>query len=109
MAIKANLYVYQGVLYETPLTIQSSTGATFDLTGYTMTGAFKKHPSSNTSYTINVTTDNAQSGVVTVSVPQSSTANTTAGRYLYDVTIVNTANVKTKVLEGVLTIKPTLS
>ena len=49
---------------------------------------------------------NAANGNVIISLNAATTTNIKAGRYLYDVKMTDTANVVTRVVEGIITITP---
>jgi hypothetical protein len=60
-----------------------------------------------TNFTITVT--DAAAGQITMSMNSANTANVTPGRYVYDVLITSGASVKTRIIEGIVTILPSVT
>ena len=107
MAQKANLVIDQGSDFSTTIDITDSDGNAIDLSTYTAAGKIKKHYTSLTAvnYTISVTA----SGILTISLAANTSDNMEPGRYVYDVELSsNTGNV-TRVLEGIVTITPSVT
>jgi hypothetical protein len=103
----AELIVDQGATYESELDLVNDDGATINVAGYVFTGQIRKSyysvkPTAN--LTISVT--DAANGNVLISLNAATTANIKAGRYVYDVKMKDTANVVTRIVEGIITITP---
>ena len=107
MASKANIYIDQGLSYETTIQLQDDDGNNQDLTGYSATAKLRKHYSSSnsTSFTTSITTG---TGEVTFSMNAATTAGLTSGRYVYDVELNDGGSpaIITRVVEGMLFINP---
>ena len=100
-----NLIVYQGADFETTFYVTNDNGSSFDLTGYTGASLIKKHYDSSTSTTMTVEiTPPAFVGAVKLSLANSVTSGMHAGKYVYDVVLTSAQGVKSRVLEGVLTV-----
>ena len=100
-----NLIVYQGADFETTFFVSNDNGSSFDLTGYSGASLIKKHYESSTSTTIVVEiTPPASVGAVTLSLSNAVTAAMHPGKYVYDVVLTSGVGVKSRVLEGVLTV-----
>jgi len=100
-----NLIVYQGADFETTFFVTKDNGANFDLTGYTGASLIKKHYDSSSSTTIVVEIVSPPSvGAVKLSLANSVTSGMHAGKYVYDVVLTSAQGVKSRVLEGVLTV-----
>jgi hypothetical protein len=56
-----------------------------------------------------VTISNAANGEITMAMTAANTANLTAGRMLYDLLITSPTSVKTRVVEGIATILPSVT
>jgi len=107
MAAKANIVIEQGTDYSTTLTVQSTDGTATDLTGYTGAGQIRKHYTSNTAINFTVSFGTPRSaGQITLSLGRVTTANMESGRYVYDVEITNSANTRSRLVEGIVTITP---
>lgn len=108
MAIKANIVVDQGSDYSTNITLTDDNGDTITLAGYTANAYIRKTYTSTTGTALG-TSINATSGILTLSISSTASANLVAGRYVYDVLIKSSANVKSRVVEGIVTVTPRVS
>lgn len=100
---KINLVLDQGTTFISNTTITNSNNAVVNFFGYTANSMFRKYYTSNTAYTLNVALSNT--GVVTLTMNATSTANVTSGRYVYDVE-ANISNTVIRIMEGVITVTP---
>ena len=105
MAAVHNLYIDQGADFSAEIGIYDDANLPWDLDGYTGSAKIKKSYYSSTSVEFNVTV-NTSNGTVSLSLPSSATLNMEQGRYLYDVVITSNGGVKTRVIEGIVTINP---
>ena len=105
MGTKVNLVVDQGATFETVLTLTQDNGDLIDLTGYTGTAQLRKHYTSSNSTNFTVTLGGAN-GTVTLGMSANTTANVVAGRYVYDVELVDSGNIATRLIEGIVTVTP---
>lgn len=105
MAIKANIIIDQGADYSTAIELTDDQESVVDLTGYTANAHIRKtYTSSNaTPFTVSV---NAAFGVLTLDLTANASANMVAGRYVYDVVITSNTAIKSRVVEGIVTITP---
>jgi len=108
MAIKSNLIIDQGSDYTVTVSLTDASGNTMVLTDYTGRAQMRKSPtaSSYKEFTVSIDED---AGDVTLSMTSAYTADITAGRYMYDVEIVSSANVVTRVLQGIATVSPEIT
>lgn len=104
MAAVHNLYIDQGADFSAEIGIYDDSNLPWNLTGYTGSAKIKKSYYSSTSVNFNVTVN--ANGTVSLSLPSSTTITLEQGRYLYDVVIASNAGVKTRVIEGIVTINP---
>jgi hypothetical protein len=105
MGTKVNLVVDQGATFETVLTLTQDNGDLIDLTGYSGTAQLRKHYTSSNSTSFTVTLGGAN-GTVTLGMSANTTANVVAGRYVYDVELVDSGNIATRLIEGIVTVTP---
>ena len=105
MGTKVNLVIDQGATFETVLTLTQDNGDLIDLTGYSGTAQFRKHYTSSNSTSISVSLGGSN-GTVTLGMTANATANVVAGRYVYDVELVDGGGVVTRLLEGIVTVTP---
>ena len=107
MASISNLTIDQGTTYSVTITVNDDTGSARNLTGYTGRSQMRRsyYTSANTAFTVSVT--NPANGEISITLTAAQTANVKAGRYVYDLELVN-ANSTTveRVVEGVVTVYP---
>ena len=100
-----NLVVYQGADFETTFYVTNDNGSSFDLTNYTGASKIKKHYESSTSTDITVEITPPQFvGAVKLSLSNAVTSAMTPGKYVYDVVLTAPDGIKSRVLEGILTV-----
>jgi len=105
MATKANITVDQGTTFSTNISLTDDNGEPIDLTGYTGRSQMRKHYTSSNSQSFTVSLSNT-SGVVSLSLAATQTANLIPGRYVYDVEVISAANVVSRIVEGIVTVTP---
>ncbi|AGH26132.1 hypothetical protein CPMG_00031 [Prochlorococcus phage MED4-213] len=97
----SNLLIYQGSDFIIDFTVENDNGTEFNLTGYTAASLIKKHYTSSTSQTVTAAVlSPATSGRIQLSLTNAQTAAMKSGRYVYDVVITSSTGLKTRVLEG---------
>ena len=112
MAAVANLNIDQGASFSSAVTVKNADGSSFNLTGYTAEAKMALgYSSTRTRTTITATVaSDATTGVVTLSLLPTETAALSApARYVYDVEIVSSGGDVTRVIEGIITIRPQVS
>ena len=105
MAIKGNLVIDQGSDYQVTINVENANSAPVSLAGYTANAQMRKHYTSLTSYNFDVNINSAL-GMVTLSMSSNTTDVIPAGRYVYDCEITSNTGIKTRLLEGIVTITP---
>ena len=105
MAAVHNLYIDQGSDFSAEIAIYDDSNLSWDLNGYTGSAKIKKSYYSSTSVDFSVSV-NQGNGTVSLSLTSSTTSDMEQGRYLYDVVITSNGGVKTRVIEGIVTINP---
>lgn len=105
MAIKTNIIIDQGTDFRRTFDIIDDNNQPVNLEGYTGVSEMRKHYTSNTSYSfaVNVIPEN---GEVVLSMNNAITANIVPGRYVYDIELTDSANVISRVVEGIVTVTP---
>ena len=106
MATKANLDVDQGTTFSVELNIYDDIGDVLNLTGYTINSQMRKWYSSINAAATFTSFVNVSSGVITLSLTANQTGNIVAGRYVYDVEAVSPELTKSRLVEGIVTVKP---
>jgi hypothetical protein len=56
-----------------------------------------------------MTITDASAGQITMAMSPTVTANVTPGRYVYDVLITSDSGVKTRIIEGIVTVLPSVT
>lgn len=106
-ALTVNLVVEQNSDFEAIFTVtDEDTGVAINLSNYTADAKFKKsfYSSSSTSFTTSII--DAVRGKVKLTLSNSIASSTKGGRYVYDLVITNiTSGIKTRVVEGIVTVK----
>jgi len=107
MASISNLTIDQGTTYSVTITVNDDSGSARNLTGYTSRSQMRRsyYTSANTAFTVSVT--NPANGEISITLTAAQTANIKAGRYVYDLELVN-SNTTTveRVVEGIVTVYP---
>lgn len=106
MAFKANIIVDQGTDFVTSLSVTDDDDAPIDLSGYTGSAQFRKHYTSETSTSFDVSFSAGSTGIINLSLSRDVTSNTEPGRYVYDVEVTSPANKRSRLVEGILTVTP---
>ena len=104
MATKANLSIDQGSDYTTTITLTDGSGTPINISTYTGAGQIRKYYTSTTAVDFDITT--ANNGNITLTLDSNTTNNMIAGRYVYDVELTDINGNISRVLEGIVTIKP---
>lgn len=110
MTAYSEIYIDQGATFSTTLHLTDDlTNAALNLTNYTVRSALRRsYYSANASANLVCTITGEANGEVQLSMPAANSAALRAGRYLFDVEIVNGSTV-TRVLEGTITINPEIT
>lgn len=97
----------QGTTFETSVALTNDDQTAINITGYQFASQIRKsYYSTNAVASLTVTVVDAANGNVKLSMTSANTANVKAGRYLYDLLMTDTGGVKTRVIEGVITVTP---
>jgi len=110
MATISNLFIDQNADFTTTVTINDSNGSALDLTSYTALAMIRKTYQSTTATTFTSTFVSPRTtGQITISLTDTQTAALEAGRYVYDLVITDSSGNKTRVVEGIATVNPSVS
>lgn len=104
MATKLNLFIDQGTDFSTTIEVADEEGTPLNLTTYTGRAQMRKHFTSTAYNSFNVS--GSANGVITVSMNAATTANIVGGRYVWDLEMVSSGNVVSRIVEGIVTINP---
>ena len=109
MARISNIFIDQGADFTTTVTVTDSNGDAVSLVGYSAAAQIRKSYSSSTSTAFTTSISNASGGEITITLSDTQTAALEAGRYLYDVLITASGGDKTRVVEGQVTVNPSVT
>ena len=109
MASISNIFIDQGADFTTTVTVTDSNGDAVSLVGYSTAAQIRKSYSSSTSTDFTTSISNASGGEITITLSDTQTAALEAGRYLYDVLITASGGDKTRVVEGQVTVNPSVT
>jgi hypothetical protein len=107
MATKSNLIIDQGSDYTTSIELTDEDNHPIDLTGYTGTGQIRKYYTSTTAIDFEVSLSNT--GLVTIGLDANTSNHMEAGRYVYDIELTTNFGKVSRVLEGIVTITPSVT
>lgn len=103
MAQKANITIDQGTTFSSGIDLLNDNDEAVDVTNYTARGQIRKHYSSSNAVSFTTTLSN---GSLVISLTAAQTANMVAGRYVYDIELVDPSNTVLRILEGIVTVTP---
>jgi hypothetical protein len=105
MARKLNLVIDQGTTFSYTIYLNDANGSPQDLSDFTARSQLRKSYGS-TSYTAFTTYVGGPAGSVTISLSAAQTSTLKAGRYVYDIEMVNTNLTVSRLAEGIVTVNP---
>ena len=109
MAAFSEIVIEQGATFNTTINVEDTAGAAVNLFGYTANSMMRKSYYSTSATTITSTVTGTANGEVTLLVSAANTAALTPGRYVYDVIITSPTSVVTRVVEGIVTVLPSVT
>ena len=109
MAAFSEIVIEQGATFNTTITVEDTAGAAINLYGYTANSMMRKSYYSSSATTITSTVTGTANGEITLTVSATNTAGLTPGRYVYDVIITSSTSVVTRVVEGIVTVLPSVT
>tara|TARA_Y100001935_G_scaffold172814_1_gene142735 strand:- start:706 stop:1038 length:333 start_codon:yes stop_codon:yes gene_type:complete len=109
MASISNIFIDQGATFTTTVTVTDANGDAVNLSGYSVAAQIRKTFLSSTATAFTATISNASSGEITISLSPTQTTALEAGRFVYDVLITASGGTKTRVVEGQVTVNPSVT
>ena len=97
MASISNIFIDQGATFTTTVTVTDANDSAVNLSGYSVAAQIRKSHQSTSSVAF------------TASVSPTQTATLEAGRFVYDVVITASGGTKTRVVEGQVTVNPSVT
>lgn len=108
MAIKSNLIIDQGTDFSTTLQINDNNNIAVNISGYAANATIRKTYSSSNSVAFGTSID-GPNGKITLTLSAAASANLAPGRYVYDLTTTDLVANKARVVEGIVTISPSVT
>ena len=109
MASISNRFIDQGATFTTTVTVTDSNGDAVNLSGYSVAAQIRKTFLSSSATAFTASISNASSGEITISLTDTQTTALEAGRFVYDVLITASGGTKTRVVEGQVTVNPSVT
>ena len=109
MASISNIFIDQGATFTTTVTVTDANGDAVSLSGYSVAAQIRKTFLSSSATAFTATISNASSGEITISLSPTQTTALEAGRFVYDVLITASGGTKTRVVEGQVTVNPSVT
>lgn len=109
MATVSNLFIDAGSTYSNIITVASTNGQPLNLTGFTVASQMRKSFQSSIAYSFNASIFDAVTGRIRLQLTDEQSQQIPPGRWLYDVEIESSAGVRTRVVEGIVTVTPQIT
>ena len=103
--------IEQNATFKTQLQLKDDIGVGINLIPYTVTSQVRRsYTSGNVSANITCTYVDGANGLVQLSIPYANTATMKSGRYVYDVTALNTTTgEELRLVEGIIVVTPSVT
>jgi len=105
MGTKVNIVIDQGTDFATTVSLTNTAGSQLDLSGMTAASQVRKTFSSANAIAFTTLLAN-NNGTLTLSMNNAVTSALSAGRYVYDVELTDSSSIKSRILEGMVTVTP---
>lgn len=105
MAVRGNLVIDQGTDYEVTIDVRTVNSGLANLEGYTSYAQMRKYYTSSKYYEFDTSVETANATVV-LSMSANVTNIIPHGRYVYDCEVVSPDGIRTRLVEGIVTVTP---
>jgi hypothetical protein len=111
MSAYVELYLDQGTTFNNIINLTDDvTNTPINVSGYVVSSQMRRsYYSANISANITCTLSNVANGEITLTMTAANTANIKPGRYLFDVIAIDTSNNTSRILEGIITVTPSIT
>jgi hypothetical protein len=109
MATIADLDIDQGSDFNVEIQLENDNGTLMNLTDFQVYSQFRKSYGSVIGYSFNASVVNGIQGKIRLTLLGTASSNIKPGRYIYDVEIISELGVKSRVVEGIVTINPEIT
>ena len=107
MAAFVEIFIEQGANLSSTVTVTDPFGYTVNLSTYSAASQIRKSYTSSTAY--NFTVGLGNNGVITLSMNAATSSTITAGRYLYDLEVQDANSVRSRLVEGIVSVTPEIT
>lgn len=105
--MQTDLYINQGIDWIEAVDYINDDFTPLNLTGYSFLCSFRtSYSTANISGNLTVSIINAAAGNTRLSMDSADTSNVNAGKYVYDVVMIDNFGNKARTLEGFITFRP---
>jgi hypothetical protein len=106
-SVKSNIVIEQGATFVEIINLNDANGNPIDVASLnSATAEMRKYYSSSNSV---VFTTSLATGTLTLSLTANQTSNIYSGRYVFDVYLTDIANNVTRIVEGLVTVTPSVT
>lgn len=111
MASYVELFIDQGTTFNNIINLTDDTTNTpINIYGYSVSSQIRRsYYSANITGNIVCTITNTSNGEITMTITAANTSNIKPGRYVFDVKTTDTSNTVSRVLEGIITVNPSVT
>lgn len=109
MSAQNNLTIDKGTDFIYNINLIDSAGVPVDISNFTGNSQMRTSYTTNVYVTFNVTISTVNTGLITLSMNSATSSTLTASRYLYDLTITSSNNIVSRLMEGYVTINPSVT
>lgn len=109
MTTIANFEIPQGETFKRILTVVDNSKVPLNLTNYTYQGQIRKSYNSLEYVQFDIFTVDAVLGKISIELSYSVTETLIYNKYVYDIEITAQNNIKTRILEGIITTTPNVT
>jgi hypothetical protein len=109
LAAFSEITIEQGATFNTTLNVEDVYGSPINIAGYSASSQMRKTYQSTTAYNLTSAVTGTSNGQITLSMTAANTSNLPAGRMIYDLIIDDGAGVKTRVVEGIAVVLPSVT
>ena len=99
----------QGATFTKTLIITNNGSISSNLLSSTANGQIRKSYTSNTVVAQFTTIFDNANNILNISLPSNITANISYGRYVYDILLTDNNNIKSRLVQGVLEVSPSVT
>lgn len=110
MADFVEIQIEAGATFQTEVNVNDANGYPKDLTEYTVRSQLRKSYYSTTAVDFEINVTDPIGGIIEMGLSANTTANIRAGRYVYDVEIIEAnTQIVTRIFEGIATVLPNVT